>query len=57
MEQCELKHVHEKTVEKVKKDMPVEDELQDLADFFKCLWRSDKSKNALCAISVRDVCL
>ena len=35
VEQCELKHVHEKTVEKVKKDMPVEDELQDLADFFK----------------------
>ena len=35
VEQCELKHVHEKTVEKVKEDMPVEDELQDLADFFK----------------------
>ena len=35
VEQCELKPVHEKTVEKVKKDMPVEDELQDLADFFK----------------------
>ena len=33
--QCELKHVHEKTVDIVKKDMPVEDELQDLADFFK----------------------
>lgn len=37
VEQCELKHVHEKTVEKVKKDMPVEDELQDLADFLKSL--------------------
>ena len=35
MEQCEAnKHVHQKTVEKVKKDMPVEDELQDLGRFF-----------------------
>ena len=31
VEQCELKQVHEKTVEKVKRDMPVEDELRDLA--------------------------
>ena len=51
VEQCELKHVHEKTVEKVKKDMPVEDELQDLADFFQSLWRSDKSKMLMCYFS------
>ena len=31
VEQCELKHVHEKTGEKEKRDMPVEDELRDLA--------------------------
>ena len=35
VEQCELKHVHEKTVAKVKDHMPEEEELQGLADFFK----------------------
>lgn len=35
VEQCELKHVHKKTVEKAKKEMPEEVELQELADFFK----------------------
>ncbi len=34
-ESCEFIHVHEEIVEKVNAQMPVEDDLDDLADFFK----------------------
>ena len=34
-ESCEFIHVHEEIVEKVNSQMPVEDDLDDLADFFK----------------------
>ena len=34
-ESCEYIHVHEDIVEKVNAQMPAEDDLDDLADFFK----------------------
>ena len=34
-ESCEYIHVHEDIVEKVNDRMPAEDDLDDLADFFK----------------------
>lgn len=35
VEHCDFVHVHEETVERVQSHMPEEEELQDLADFFK----------------------
>lgn len=35
VEHCDFVHVHEETVEKVQAHMPAEEELRDLADFFK----------------------
>ena len=44
VERCEYIHVHEDIVEKVKKRIPPEQELYDLADFFKVFGDSTRIK-------------
>ncbi|MBO5291612.1 MAG: helix-turn-helix transcriptional regulator [Lachnospiraceae bacterium] len=44
IEQCEFIHVHEETVEKVNAKMPDEEQLYDLADFFKVFADSTRIK-------------
>lgn len=44
VERCEYIHVHREVVEKVDEQMPAEDELYDLADFFKIFADSTRIK-------------
>lgn len=44
METCEFMHVHEPMIEKVNQQMPEEDVLYDLADFFKVFADSTRIK-------------
>ena len=44
IEKCEYIHVHEGIVEKVNEQMPEEDKLYDLADFFKVFADSTRIK-------------
>ena len=44
VERCEYIHVHEDIVEKVKNRIPPEQELYDLADFFKVFGDSTRIK-------------
>lgn len=44
IEQCEYMHVHEGIVEKVNEQMPDEEKLYDLADFFKVFADSTRIK-------------
>lgn len=44
IEKCEYIHVHEDIVEKVNEQMPEEDKLYDLADFFKVFADSTRIK-------------
>ena len=44
IEQCDYIHVHEDTVNKVKKSMPEEEVLYDLAEFFKVFGDSTRIK-------------
>lgn len=44
IESCEFIHVHENIVETVKKHMPEEEQLYDLADFFKVFGDSTRIK-------------
>lgn len=43
-ESCEYIHVHEEIIDKVNEQMPAEDELYDLADFFKVFADSTRIK-------------
>ena len=44
IEKCEYIHVHEDAVKKVNEQMPEEDKLYDLADFFKVFADSTRIK-------------
>lgn len=44
VEKCEYIHVHEDTIQKVNEQMPEEDKLYDLADFFKVFADSTRIK-------------
>ena len=44
IEKCEYIHVHEEVVQKVNEQMPEEDKLYDLADFFKVFADSTRIK-------------
>lgn len=44
IDKCEYMHVHEDIVEKVNRQMPEEDKLYDLADFFKVFADSTRIK-------------
>lgn len=44
IDKCEYMHVHEEIVEKVNRQMPEEDKLYDLADFFKVFADSTRIK-------------
>ncbi len=44
IEQCDFIHVHEEIVKRVTKAMPDEDQLMDLADFFKVFADSTRIK-------------
>lgn len=44
VESCEYIHVHDEIVDKVNRQMPEEDELYDLADFFKVFADSTRIK-------------
>lgn len=58
---CDCDVIHADVVEKVKKNMPREDELYDLSDFFKVLgdstrvkilWALDESEMCVCDLAV-----
>lgn len=44
IEKCECIHVHDEVISKIRKEMPVEDKLYDLADFFKIFADSTRIK-------------
>lgn len=44
VEKCEYMHVHDKTIQQVNEQMPDEDKLYDLADFFKIFGDSTRIK-------------
>ncbi len=44
VDKCEYIHVHDETVQKVNEQMPEEDKLYDLADFFKIFGDSTRIK-------------
>lgn len=61
IERCNCNVIHEETVNEVKKKMPSEEQLYDLADFFKVfgdstrikiLWGLEKSEMCVCDIAV-----
>lgn len=56
VEQCEFIHVHEKVVEEVNKQIPPEEELYDLADFFKVFADSTRIK-ILYVLSCSEMCV
>ena len=56
VEQCDFIHVHEKIVEKVNKAMPKEEQLQDLADFFKIFGDSTRIR-ILYVLSQSEMCV
>ena len=58
---CDCEVIHADIVDAVKKKMPIEDELYDLADFFKVLgdstrakimWALDESEMCVCDLAV-----
>ena len=60
-ESCEYIHVHEDIVEKVNAQMPAEDDLDDLADFFKIFGDTTRIKmlyvllcSEMCEMCIRD---
>ncbi len=53
---CDCDVIHAETVKKVKDEMTDENELYDLADFFKIFGDSTRSK-ILCALSVDEMCV
>ena len=53
---CEYLHVHEDMVEDVKRHMPEEDKLYDLADFFKVFADSTRIK-MLYVLLVHEMCV
>lgn len=56
LEQCEFIHVHEEIVRKVEKVMPHEDQLMDLAEFFKVFGDSTRIK-ILYVLSQSEMCV
>lgn len=56
LEQCEFIHVHEEIVKKVEKVMPHEDQLMDLAEFFKVFGDSTRIK-ILYVLSQSEMCV
>ena len=56
IEQCDFIHVHEEIVKRVTKAMPDEDQLMDLADFFKVFADSTRIK-ILYVLSQAEMCL
>ena len=55
-EGCEFIHVHEEIVKKVEKEMPGEERLYDLADFFKIFGDSTRIK-ILYVLSCSEMCV
>ena len=55
-EGCEFIHVHEEIVKKVEKEMPGEERLYDLADFFKIIGDSTRIK-ILYVLSCSEMCV
>ena len=56
IEQCDFIHVHEEIVKQVTKAMPDEDQLMDLADFFKVFADSTRIK-ILYVLSQAEMCV
>ena len=56
LEQCDFIHVHEEIVKRVTKAMPDEDQLMDLADFFKVFADSTRIK-ILYVLSQAEMCV
>ena len=56
IEQCDFIHVHEEIVKRVTKAMPDEDQLMDLADFFKVFADSTRIK-ILYVLSQSEMCV
>jgi ArsR family transcriptional regulator len=61
IERCDCSVIHEETVNRVKEQMPSDEQLYDLADFFKVfgdstrikiLWSLEKSELCVCDIAV-----
>lgn len=53
---CDCEVIHSEVVEKVSKAMPLEDELYDLADFFKVLGDSTRTR-IMCALDESEMCV
>lgn len=53
---CDCEVIHADVVEKVKNRMPDEDELYDLADFFKVLGDSTRAR-IICALDESEMCV
>ncbi len=56
IEKCECIHVHDDTVKRIKEQMPEEDALYDLADFFKIFADSTRIK-MLYVLSYSEMCV
>ena len=57
VECCEELFVHDQKVREVLKEMPAEETLKELADFYKVFGRCYESKDFICAFTGGDVCL
>lgn len=53
---CDCEVIHSEVVEQVAKSMPVEAELYDLADFFKVLGDSTRTR-IMCALDESEMCV
>lgn len=53
---CDCDVIHSDVVERVEKLMPAEDELYDLADFFKVLGDSTRTR-IMCALDENEMCV
>ena len=54
---CEAYEVHEDKIRAANEQMPDEDELYDLAELFKSVWRFHKNPDSVRTVSVGDVCM
>lgn len=56
-EKCDCIHVHEDIVEKVEEKMPQDEQLADLAEFFRIFGDATKDPYLICADVFGNVCL
>lgn len=56
LEQCEILAIHPESIQRAKEQMPAEDDLLDLADFFRIFADSTRVK-IVCALLTTELCV